>query len=88
MILRPEDDEDMWHVYNLIAEVGWVREDIVNSLLTLGAGRRSESSYHAKDQHGLFDRVFRFISGQSQSHPFGYKGLYIHVVKDNSGQSG
>lgn len=22
MILRPEDDEDMWHVYNLIAEVG------------------------------------------------------------------
>jgi len=22
VILRPEDDEDMWHVYNLIAEVG------------------------------------------------------------------
>lgn len=23
MILRPEDDEDMWHVYNLIAEVSY-----------------------------------------------------------------
>jgi protein pelota len=22
--LRPEDDEDMWHVYNLIAEVSLV----------------------------------------------------------------
>ena len=22
VVLRPEDDEDMWHVYNLIAEVG------------------------------------------------------------------
>ena len=21
VVLRPEDDEDMWHVYNLIAEV-------------------------------------------------------------------
>jgi hypothetical protein len=77
VILRPEDDEDMWHVYNLIAEVGRVREDIVTSLLTLGAGRRSESSYHAKDQHRFFDRILRFISGQSQSHPFGHKGSYM-----------
>lgn len=22
VVLRPEDDEDMWHVYNLISEVG------------------------------------------------------------------
>ena len=43
MTLRPEDDEDMWHVYNLISEGDEVRALAVRRVQTVSSTGSSDS---------------------------------------------
>lgn len=42
--LRPEDDEDMWHVYNLISEGDEVRAQAVRRVQTTSSTGSTESN--------------------------------------------